>query len=88
MTSPPFPVDDSTLDLLDNALTPAEDGRSSVNDLCVLFSELAGSDTTAITEQVNDDTVVMRDLQYHPYDIIAALITEVRRLRRVPPSHG
>jgi hypothetical protein len=79
---PPFPVDDQTLDLLTAALDGAgiEGGRSSVGDLCQLFSELGGADPDAV-ESVEDGIRIMRDPQYHPNDIIAALIDEVRRLR-------
>ncbi|HEY3259967.1 MAG TPA: hypothetical protein VGJ95_06800 [Pseudonocardiaceae bacterium] len=85
MTLPPFPVDDQTLDLLTDAIngTSGEGGRSSVGDLCQLYSELGGSDLDAVEE--DDGRIrVMRDPQYHPNDIIAALVDEVRRLRWGP----
>lgn len=82
---PEFPVDDATLDLVWNALHPGPDAeRSSIFDLCELYSQLAGSDVEAITEET-DDTVELRDPQYHPHDIISALIVEVRRLRPTGP---
>jgi hypothetical protein len=79
-----FPVDDQTLDLLDAALTGTSgpDGRSSVGDLCQLYSEMAGSDPSAVESTEDDsDVQIMRDPVYHPNEIIAALVAEVRRLR-------
>jgi hypothetical protein len=82
MPLPPFPVDDQTLGLLDTALNPGPDAeRTSVGDLCRIYSEMAGSDTTAVAD-TEHGTDVMRDPEYHPHDIIAALISEVLRLRR------
>lgn len=89
VTLPPFPVDDGTLDLLWRAMHPGpEADRSSMGDLLRLMSELGGSDTEAVAE-VHDDgsdggtsIVSMRDPHYHDHDVIAALVTEVRRLRR------
>lgn len=79
---PPFPVDDTTLDLLEHALNPGPHAeRSSVGDLCRLYSELAGSDLNAVEETIGEVTV-MRDAEYHPHDVIAALLAEVRRLRQ------
>lgn len=83
---PPFPVDDSTLDLLSTAVDPWGNGdpeatTSSVWDLLKLMSEMAGSDTTAVEEVVSEGVVVMRDPLYHEHDVIRALIGEVRRLR-------
>ncbi len=79
MTLPPFPVDEQTLTLVENALTPTG-GRTSIGDLCTLYSQLGGSATDAVEE--DDGTIqVLRDPQYHPDDIITALIAEVRRLR-------
>lgn len=82
MTLPPFPVDDSTLDLLWSAIHPDPDvaERSSVTDVCTMLSEMAGSDRSAVEESYGD-TDIMRDPAYHPNDVIAALIEEVRRLR-------
>lgn len=82
MTLPAFPTDDQTLGLLDAALNPGPGAeRSSVGDLCRLYSEMAGSDLGAVEHEVDDSTVVMRDAEYHPNDVIAALLAEVRRLR-------
>lgn len=91
VTLPPFPVDDSALDMLSTALNPGPDAeRTSLFDLLDLYSELAGSDTTAVDEDdnLNHDgnefhpaVRVMRDPSYSPHDVIAALIAEVRRLR-------
>jgi hypothetical protein len=84
---PPFPTDDQTLDLLDAALRglPVVGGRSSVGELCDMYSELAEPDDGAVDLGVDpaDGGVVrvMRDEKYHPNDIIAALMAEVRRLR-------
>lgn len=78
---PPFPVDDQTLDLLAAAVSPGPDAeRSSVTDLCAMFSELAGSDLAAV-ESGDEHMTVMWDPVYHPNDVIAALVTEIRRLR-------
>lgn len=78
---PPFPVDDQTLDLLDAAINPGPDAeRSSVADLCGMYSELAGADLGAV-ESGDEHMAVMRDPMYHPNDVIAALVGEVRRLR-------
>jgi hypothetical protein len=91
---PPFPVDDQTLDLLSAAVagTAGEGGRSSVGELCDLYSQLGGSDTRAVVDpDVGGSGIAeMRDPRYHPNDIIAALADEVRRLRARPsgePEH-
>ncbi len=78
----PFPVDDQTLDLLEQAINidPAAE-RSSLFDLLDMYSRLGGSDTRAVAETLEDGIVVMRDPQYSPHDVIAALVGEVRRLR-------
>jgi hypothetical protein len=83
---PPFPVDDGTLDLLWTALHPDPEvsERSSVGDLLRMFEEMAGADPTAVENITESGLHVMRDPAYHPNDVIAALITEVRRLRGVP----
>lgn len=81
MQLPPFPVDESTLQLLDDALNPqplAE--RSSVSDLLEMMSQLGGSDPRAVA-QVHESGVELRDQQYHEHDVIRALVAEVRRLR-------
>jgi hypothetical protein len=81
MNLPPFPTDAGTLDLLEAALNgTGQSEQSSVNDLCVFYSELGGADSAAVESDL-DGTQVMRDPQYHPNDIIAALIAEVRQLR-------
>ncbi|MGE5829657.1 MAG: hypothetical protein ACM30G_15055 [Micromonosporaceae bacterium] len=89
---PPFPVDDATLGLLEAALDPHGHGdpdakSTSVWDVLRLYSELGGSDTTAVAE-VHDDgsdggarIVTMRDPHYHDNDVLASMIAEVRRLR-------
>lgn len=75
MNLPPFPVDTSTLDLIDAALTgvPGDERRSSIGELCLLLSQMGGSDTDASRTTPT----------YHPNDVIAALSSEVRRLREV-----
>jgi hypothetical protein len=84
---PDFPVDDATLDLLWDAMHPGPEAeRSSVGDVLDLYTRLGGSDPDAIdyegTSEVNDPAMtVMRDPQYHPNDVLSALIIEVRRLR-------
>lgn len=89
VTLPPFPVDDQTLNLLSEAIDPdwtvAE--RSSLNDVCDMYSRLAGSDTSAVEDMVwvpplADYVPVYADPQYAPSDIITALIEEIRRLRK------
>lgn len=89
---PPFPVDDATLDMLEAALDPWSHGdpdavKSGIWPLLTMMSQLGGSDTEAIAE-VHDDGSdggpaihTMRDPHYHDNDVIAALITEIRRLR-------
>ncbi len=75
MPLPPFPTDDTTLDLLYQAARPGPDAaRSSVGDLMDLIAGLAGTNDPAE--------------QYHTNDVIAALLDEVRRLRRTPPDSG
>lgn len=70
---PPFPTDPQTIDLLDAAVRPHGSAeRTSLNDLCVLMSELAGVPL--------EDGDGIR-IEYHANDVIAALIDEVRALR-------
>jgi hypothetical protein len=84
VTLPRFPVDDQTLGLLHDAITS---GRGSLINLCVLYSQMAGSDTDAVQDEpLWDDErgiirPVMRDPQYHPDDVMLVLIEEIRRLR-------
>ena len=97
VTLPPFPVDDSTLDLLSTALDPGEEAeRTSVGDLLILLSEMGGSDTTAVDSIEWGDPLGMgesveihhlRDPQYHEHDVLRALVAEVRRLREVVAVH-
>lgn len=97
MELPPFPVTDDALDLLSAAINPdwttAE--RTSLNDVCDMYTRLGGSDPDAVEswEPIGagvDDldpaydrelVPVYRDPQYAPSDVIAALIDEIRRLR-------
>ena len=83
MPLPPFPVDESTLQLLDQALDPQPTGTSSVSALLVLLSQLGGSDTSAVAAE-REHGVELRDQQYHEHDVIRALVAEVRRLRQLP----
>ena len=92
---PPFPVDDSTLDLISLALDPGPDAeRTSLSDLLDLLSRMAGSDPEAVGEVLSDgdpyesgratpEIHLMRDPIYHDHDVIRALVAEVRRLRNV-----
>lgn len=83
---PDLPVDDVALDLYWQALNPGTDAeRTSISDVLDLYSRLAGSDPDAIAEHIDENTVEMRDAQYHPNDLIAALVAEIRRLRAAPP---
>lgn len=83
MDLPPFPVDDATLDLLWTAIHPDPEvsERSSVSDLLTMFEEMAGADPRAVEYVTDSGLHMMRDPSYHPNDVIAALIAEVRRLR-------
>lgn len=83
MLLPELPVDEVALDLYWNAIYPPDDieaERSSIFDVLALLSEMAGSDPDAIIDSI-DGMDIGRDPQYHPNDLIAALITEIRRLR-------
>jgi hypothetical protein len=60
--------------------TEGDHGRSSISDLCALYSEMGGSDPRAV-ESTEGGIDFLRDPHYHPNDIIAALVAEVRRLR-------
>jgi hypothetical protein len=89
---PPWPVDDTALDLLYRAVypDPLEADRSSLNDLLAFYSEMGGSDVNAVATVVDDGSGggpaihEMRDPQYHSNDVIAALVEEIRRLRMEP----
>ena len=92
---PPFPTDDSTLDLLDLALNPGPDAeRTSLNDLLTLLSQMGGSDTDAVqgvevmpnpfVPGESADVNVMRDSVYSPNDVIRALIDALREARGKP----
>lgn len=85
MTLPPFPTDDQTLAVLDRAVNPGHDAhRSSLLEVCRLYSQLAGSDTEAV-EAVEHGVEVGRDVEYGPNDVIAALVAEIRRSRKATP---
>lgn len=84
---PPFPVDDTTLGLLEAAMNPREHGdpdaeQSSVWPLLEMLSALGGSDPEAVADEV-DGVREMRDPIYTERDVISALIAEVRQLRKV-----
>lgn len=84
---PPFPVDDTTLDMLTAAIDPRSAGdhqadRSSVWTFLEMMSQLGGSDITAVEEEIDEQLKVMRDPQYHVNDVLTALIAEIRRLRK------
>lgn len=86
-----FPVDDGTLDMLEQALglSAGSDGieRSHMGEFLRFMSEMAGSDVTAVAEVLHRDAdgtpdeVVLRDPQYHEHCVVRALVAEVRRLR-------
>jgi hypothetical protein len=80
---PPWPVDEQSLELLHRAVRPPEDAeRSSLGDICHMFSELAGADLKAREPGPwLEGITVYRDPVYHPTDIIAALVEEIWRLR-------
>ena len=79
---PPFPVDDTTLDMLWTTMHPdwSVQDRSSVGDFLRLMAQLGGSDPEAV-ESEEGGTYLMRDQGYHEHDVISALVTEVRSLR-------
>ncbi len=93
MNLPPFPTDESTLDLLWTALNPGpESERTSLFDLLELMSELGGSDTSAVSEVIPGNPLgldidgaeihVMRDAVYSDHDVIRALIVALREERQ------
>lgn len=94
MTLGPFPVDDSTLDVLEHALgstyIEGEDGPIVVGaDMSVpqLLDFLSGYDATKLTPALNQYDQPLHDVQEYPEPIytrdcvIRALLAEVRRLR-------
>lgn len=88
MNLPPFPVDEQSLDLLWAAMHPDPEHTevSSVFATLEMFSQLGGSDVTVFEEQEFEFSIkVMRDPIYSQDDVLIALITEVRRLRRERP---
>jgi hypothetical protein len=94
MSLPPFPVDDSSLDLLLGGVT-IQDGaeRTSLQETLDMLSMLGGSDPKNIADEgyignpfgpAGGDPipyVELADQFYSVNDAIAALIAEVRRLR-------
>lgn len=82
---PPIPLDDGTLGLLEDALRIDEEAKStSLYPFLDMISQLAGSDITAVAEEV-DGITVLRDPQYSTHDLIRELVAEVRRLRAAGP---
>lgn len=89
---PPFPVDDSALDLLLAGVT-IQDGahRTSLHETLDMLSMLGGSDPKNIESEgfmespLGDGSMVpyteLADPFYSVNDAIAALIAEIRRLR-------
>lgn len=83
---PPFPVDDTTLDMLEAAIDPRAHGddmaeTSSVLVFLEVMSQLGGADIAVVEEEVGEQLRVMRDAQYGVNDVLTALIGEIRRLR-------
>jgi hypothetical protein len=89
---PPFPVDDSALDLLLSGVT-IQDGaeRTSLHETLEMLSMLGGSDPNNIESEgfmespLGDGTMVpyteLADPFYSVNDAIVALVTEIHRLR-------
>jgi len=74
--------------MLSAAIDPRRHGdenaeRSCVGEFLTMMSQLGGSDTSAVAEQIADGVVMMRDPQYNEHCVIAALVDEIRRLRRL-----
>lgn len=99
MTTPPFPVDDVTLDLVEHALgasyTMVDGETMSVTgadmNLSQLLDFMAGYDPTkqVITQTYEDGSPMIVEYQGDPLyerdDVIRSLIDEVRRLRKEQP---
>lgn len=79
-----FPLDETTLRMVDMALDSGPSGVSSLGAFLELTSQLAGADTAAV-ESDDLGVTVLRDPQYSEHDMIRALVAEVRRLRRLVP---
>lgn len=89
---PPFPVDDSALDLLLSGVT-IQDGaeRTSLHETLDMLSMLGGSDPSNIAGEgfmespLGDGSMIpyteLADEFYSVNDAIVALIAEIRRLR-------
>lgn len=84
MTAPvaqEFPTDNVTLDLLWTALHPGPDAeRTSVGDLLDLLSDMHFG-PLGEPEELADDIAYRPGTRWSTHDVIAALVTEVRRLR-------
>jgi len=97
-TLPPFPVDDSTLDLLEEsfkaAYTIAEDGEHQIVgaefNLPRLLDFLSGSDPdrSHLIGYSGDGIPIyeMWDQHYSERDVLIAMVAEVRRLRQACPN--
>lgn len=83
-TLPPFPVDRATLALLQIAVNPwAHDVQaecSSLDSFLEFMSEMGGSDTGQVEEDL-DGTAVLDHPQYSINNLIEALVDEIERLR-------
>lgn len=93
MSLPPFPTDESTLDLLWTALNPGPESElTSVLDLLEFMSELGGSDPYAVSEVIDDGSahapriVLGRDPVYSINDVLRALIVALREARAQIPE--
>jgi hypothetical protein len=91
---PDFPVDPTTLDLLEQAMRPENPvgDRARLHEFLGHYSMMGGSDTSAVAEVIvpsqddgEDGPSGINEMQHPQYtldDVITSLITEVRRLRR------
>lgn len=78
---PDIPLDDTTLDLLEQSLNPGPGAEcSSLYSFLDMLTQLGGSDPAAVEREENG-IKIMRDPQYSPHDLIEALVAEVRRQR-------
>lgn len=101
-TLPNFPVDDMTLNLIEHALSGSymmnDDGEPVLvgadMSLDQLLDFLSGYDPELAVPYLDDDGNEIPDATlyphplYHPYDVIRALISEVRRLKVYEPLDG
>ena len=84
MTLAPFPVDDTTLDLIELSLDATNTGQTS---LFSLLDMLSGYDPSKCVPVLDDrgnerpDLVEYPEQVYSVHDCVRALVDEVRRLR-------